>query len=207
MFNPETLHEAKVRDGDAHDDRPEDVDAVISPREMVGYQSEAPLLDCGYDEYPDGEELYRPAMGDTLRSLVENDKVGSAEDVADELNTDVETVRRTADLHGISLPNGSDFDVEVNTPRLHGLLGAEWPDYLVAPDNPVTVTALYLKGLSTEEVAEVLEEITDYSSIPERVIRQTLVDARVLDGTTTDEQQARMDRTHGRGLTVNVGDY
>lgn len=208
MFDPESLHAARERDGAAADDRPEDVDDVMSPREVVGYGTEASLLDCGYDEYPDGEDLYRPSMGDTLRSLVEHDMVESAEDIADELNTDVKTVRRAADRHGIDLPDGSDFDVEVDTARLYGLLGAEWPDELIAPDNPVTVATLYVEyGLSTEEVSAVLEEVTDYPSVPERVVRQTLVDTGVLDGTTTDEQQARMDRTHGRGLTVSVEDH
>lgn len=201
----EDLQEARMeRKGAAAEDRPSEVEEILEPRERLGYQVEKPILDCDYSEYPRGDDILRPEAGRALRTLADHPLVSGVEDIGDELATDVETVRKAADLHGIDLADETDFDVDVNMSRLHALLGAEWPDGLVRPDNPVTVATLYVEyGLSVGEIADILEEVMD-RPVPERMVRQTLTDARLLEGRTTDEQEARLKQGRGRGLTISV---
>jgi hypothetical protein len=208
MFDGDALHAARKRDGAAAEDRPAEVDDVMSPCEKVGFKNELPLLQRDYDNYPTEGELYRPVEGDTLRTLVEHEKVQSVEDVAAELNVEKEAIEKAAELHDIGLTLGSDFDIDVDTPRLHALLGDDYPEELVDPDNPITVTTLYVgKGLGTNEIAEVFAEVTDRGSLPDEHIRQTLVDAGVIEGMGSEEQEHRMRQNRGRGLTVNVGEH
>jgi len=185
MFDGDALREARKRDGSAAQDRPAEVDEVLAPRERVGYKDELPLLDREYSAYPEGDELLRPSQGDTLRTLATHDMVGSVGDMAKELNTTEKRVRKAVDLHGIN-PDGKDFDVEVSTSRLEALVG-DIPEGIVTSSNPITVAILYVdKGLSTDEIAEIMGE-----GVREAVVRQTLVDARVLPGETTEEAERR----------------
>lgn len=194
MFDGSDLQQARARGGNAAQDRPDEVDEILSPKEKVGWKEELPLLNCNYSDYPDTDELLRPAEGSTLESLVEHDKVRSADDIASELNEDIETVEKAAQLHGVDLPNEEPHEEES---RLSELLGSDIPGAMVSPNNPIVVSILYVTyGLSTEEIADLFTE-NGSNSILERTIRQTLIDAAVIRGETTDDREKRRRRQRG----------
>ena len=215
IFDKETLRRARSRDGEAAESRSDEVEAILGPEEKVGFRNELALLDRDYDAYPRGEELLRPAEGDALRQLADHPLVSDAEDIGEELRTDVGVVERAAELHGVDLPDGGNFDVEVNRDRLTALLG-DVPTRFVSPNNPLLVTSLYVdRGLSISEIAEVLDQSTeDTTTVTETGIRQCLVDARVLEGTTSAESKRRrrhtrdeINRPDTSGLTITAEDH
>lgn len=209
------IAEARERDGSAADGRADEVNEIMAPREKPGYGTELPLLGVDYDEYPDDSDLLRPSEGDTLRTLVDHDKVHSVAHIADELDTTEDQVRQAAELHGVSLPEGN-FNIEVATTRLDRLVG-DIPDGMVSPENQILTAYLFVeKGLSTKEIADVLgEEVS--SNVREEQIRQTLIDCHVLDGETTEEREQRWKQNRGeinrpqydsgeRGITIDASD-
>jgi len=211
MLDVHVLNKARERDGDARGDRPVEVDEILEPQECVGYENELPLLDCEYDDYPEGNQLFRPTEGGTLRTLVNHDVVQSVKDMADELNTKEKQIEKAAKLHGIELPDGSSFDVEVSTDRLHALVG-DIPEDMISSENPLLIATLYVeKGLSTEEVASVLSEGTD-SNVRQQEVRQTLIDVGILEGLTSEdlEYQRRQNRgeinkpRYENGITIDA---
>lgn len=211
MIDSNALRRAWSRDGAAADDRPEEVDEIMADRETVGYEEGLPLLSCKYDDYMTGDSLLRPAARDALETLAEHDLVADVEDMAHELHSPTETVKKALELHGIEEPSG--FDVSLDTDRLHALV--DCPDRMKNPDNPLVVATLYVeKGLSVSEVRDVLDEgADDNTAVTERAVKQTLVDARVIDGQTSEQRerqwkQSRGDVTQGsRGRTINSEDY
>lgn len=193
MFEGETIREAIRRDGKAREDRDTEVDDVLAEKERLGWENELPLLNRDYSEYSSGDELFRPSEGETLEALANHELVRSAEDMADELNCDVETIEDAAELHGVDIPEQDTFDVEVTeVDRLTALLG-DVPEEAVDPSNPLVVFALYAEcGLSLAETTDVLDEATEgENTVQEEVVRQTAVDAKVIDGMTTVEQEHR----------------
>lgn len=212
MFDGDTLHEARERDGSAAEDRPAEVGKVLEPKERIGYKNELPLLDRDYEDYPKGDDILRPEAGKALRTLADHPLVSSAEDMSDELNTRLKQVRKAADLHGVELPDG--FNVEVDTSRLDALVG-DIPEDMVSSENPILTAILYVeKGLSTGEVADVLEDATDNHTVHETDVRQTLVDAGILEGLTTEERNYQRKQNRGEvnkprysgGVTIDTTD-
>jgi len=137
--------------------------------------------------------------------------VRSAEDMAAELNTTEEQVRKAADLHGLALPNGEEFDITVETTRLHALVG-DIPEDMVSSENPLLSAILYVnKGLSIEEIADVLAEETG-NTVNEADVRQALIDVGLLDGLTSEEREYQAKQNRGEinrpryenGLTVDL---
>ncbi|WP_225336650.1 hypothetical protein [Halomicrobium urmianum] len=213
MIDGTTLTEARQRDGEAAEDRPEEVDRVVTPKERVGYEHELPLLDREYSEYPGGQELLQPDAEGILRNLKEHPRVTSTEDCADELGTTVEMVEKAAELHGIDLPEGGGFDVSIDRSRIDTLLGDEWPEDMRSSDNQITVSALYLKGLSLFEIATVLEDDGE-RNVREEELKQILIDAGLLEGLSSDEREFQRRQNRGEinqpryegGITIDATD-
>lgn len=213
MFGGEDLRRAWSRSGDAADDRPEEVDDIMSPQETVGFEEGLPLLDMKYQDYPRDDELLRPAAGYALAALAEHELVTSTEDLARELGSREEKVEKALDLHGVDEPEG--FDVAVDTTRLNAFMG-DVPERMKDHDNPLVVATLYVeKGLSVEEIRDVLAEATDDNvTVSERAVKQTLVDARLINGETTAEAKRRRKQNRGEvnhpdtsGMTFMAGDH
>lgn len=217
-FDAESIKEARERNGAAADDRPDDVDDVLAPRETVGFREELHLLERPYDEYVRHQGLLRPVAGDVLRELADHPLVSTPDDVANELGSDVETVEKAADLHGVDLPDEEE-PIAIDISRLDSLVGGGFPEDMADPTNPILIGTLYVsKGLSVTEVAQILSEATDdYGTVDPSEVRQTLVDAHLINGETSAEGERRrennkmeINRPHhgdGGGININTRDF
>lgn len=212
MFDGKDLRKAWARQGDAGD-RSEEVEEVMSAQEEIGYEEGLPLADCEYEDYPSGDELLRPGAKEVISALVDHELIASTEDLSRELDAREEHVTKALGLFGLEEPSG--FEVEVDSSRLDALMG-NIPDRLVAPDNALVVATLYVeKGLSVSEVRDVLDEATnDNTAVTEKTVKQTLVDARVIDGLTSEQREQRWKESRGEvnrasdgGMTINTEDY
>lgn len=203
-MNAEALQEARDRNGAKDPSRDDEIDEILAPKEKVGFQVEEPLLNCSYSSYPRHDELLRPDAHDALQALAEHDLVTDVEDISSELGTDEDTVEKALNLHSIEAPEG--FEIEVNQDRLTAILG-DIPDDMRSANNPIVVSALYLKGLSLSEIADVLQESTDARTVRERDTRQVLIDCGILDGESSSEMEKRLKQGRGRGLTVSTESF
>lgn len=214
MFDGDALRKAWSRDGAAADDRPAEVDELLSPQETTGYEEGLPLLNREFSDYPSNEDLLRPAARQPLATLVAHELITSIEDVTRELGARTETVEKALALHDIEEPSG--FDVDVDSSRLDALMG-QIPDRMKNHDNQLVVAALYIdKGLSIEEIRQVMDEaMAETTTVPESDVRQALVDAKLIEGETSAEAQRRQKQSRGevnrtgssRGMSINSEDY
>ncbi|QCS43013.1 hypothetical protein [Natrinema versiforme] len=212
MIEAKDIIEGRKRDGKAKEGRSDDVEEILSDREIVGFQTELPLLERGYSDYPDEGELLRPSNND-IEKLANHGSIHDKEEIAAELNVDVGVVDKAAELHGIDLPTGGSFDVSVS--RLDQLLGDELPEDMIDPQNPLFLSILYLEhGLSISEMADILAENFSTANIRSSEVRQTLVDTRVLKGKTSAEQEERhkqnrgeVNRTTNGGINISTSQF
>ncbi|KPN29980.1 hypothetical protein SY89_00700 [Halolamina pelagica] len=61
-LHPDTVEEARDRDGSAAEDRPEAISEALEGAEL-GYGDGEPLVGDTYDGYPNREELSNPSQG------------------------------------------------------------------------------------------------------------------------------------------------
>ena len=101
----EDVADARERLPEGSEDRPEDVEDALEPREVVGRNREKPLAG-DYDRYPeDPEDVLTPEYGDVLADVADHPQVETPEDVATELGVSADLVEKAASLHGIPLPH------------------------------------------------------------------------------------------------------
>jgi hypothetical protein len=208
MFDHETLEAVRERLPAPADDRDAEVDEALDEGERVGFKEGEPLADVPYSEYPDPLE---PSAGDVLRAVVEHERVTEPSDVADELHTSVSRVRRGADLHGVELPSGGSFDVEVAT-RTFDVPLHDGPVHLEdltddpADDHRLMHHLVVTAGLGVSEVVTFLERAVNDArapseprySVTEQDVKDTLREMNLLEGPTTAERE-RDARRRGRG--------
>lgn len=175
------LVEARERDGEATDDRPEYVEEALTPDKRVGYRDGLPLVeppegletsdmrlgdDVGalYEHYRRGESLLLPEAGNFLRRLFESEHVESVADAAEELNTERETVEKATNLHGIDVPTEGGAEEDTETIEELELPSSERIPLALLSDPPhrdkLVLAQLLSVGFSMEESAQYLSKET-----------------------------------------------
>ena len=159
--------------GEARDDRPDYVNDLTLKRK-IGWQKGSPVvgdrvglgddLSQGYEHYRRRDELFQPDAGKFLSELFDCELINSVSDVSRELNSEVETVKKAANLHCIELSDGSDDspEQERDNDRFIFPSGESWPTELLADpiesDVRVLSQLLATNGMSVEEVAQYLSD-------------------------------------------------
>lgn len=196
------LLEARERDGEGADDRPEYVEEALTPDKRVGYRDGLPLVeppegletndtrlgdDVGplYEHYRRGDDLLLPEAGGFLRRLFKSEHVESIADVAEELNTERETVEKAANLHGIDVPTEGDADDGTETVEELELPSGERVPLALLSDpthrDKLVLAQLLSVGMSVEEIARYLSKELDDRVTPAEV-REAAQDASLLSG-------------------------
>ncbi|QRV15462.1 hypothetical protein JMJ58_00740 [Haloterrigena salifodinae] len=226
------IAEARERNGQPREERPEEVDEFFEPTEEVGYKQGLSLLDRSYENYPSRQELLQPGNGDTLDTLSEHELVTSISDVASELNIRDEVIEKAANLHGVDL---STFEITVDTSNedtitvpLEGDVAIEHLREPLYEDSRLLYHLYVQCGMGVEEIAQTLSDSLDSvnTSVLERDIQQGLIDVGLLEGNRTDDGRGTVEEEDLRlggtsiemkepesdirergGLTVNASDY
>ncbi|QGN06711.1 hypothetical protein Hrd1104_05005 [Halorhabdus sp. CBA1104] len=179
----------KIEDctGEARDDRPDYVDDLTLER-TIRWKVGSPVIgdpiklsenvNDGYKHYRRGDQLFQPDSSKFLSRLFESDLINSVSDVSRELNSEVETVKKVANLHGIDLPDSESQSSDpqeggTNSLTLPG--GETWPLKLlqepVYADVRVLSQLLATNGMSLGEVAQLLSDRLD-RNVTESDVRQ-----------------------------------
>ncbi|WP_324663102.1 hypothetical protein [Haloarcula sediminis] len=163
-------------DGSGLEDRPSYVSDAIAIKRKVGWRSGLPLVPAGgsddqdlqlgddvserYEHYPRGNDLLLPEHGSFLRSLAAAGETRGISDMAAELNTDQETVRKAVDLHQIELPSESQDGEEAEGGDI------ELPSGETVPfewDHALVLASLLSDGLSYAEAGRYLDnQVSDH---------------------------------------------
>ncbi|WP_193309338.1 hypothetical protein [Halorubrum halophilum] len=211
----ETVEQCRGRGGDSAEDRDDSIDTVLVS-DTIGYNEGEPLVEgvTTHQEYPSRSELADPRTADFLRRLFSHDLIGSIEDATRELTgvRDESTFRdwvsdleASAELHGIDTDSlFEDSREEPDTKEVVSeVLGYEVGEGMLDSNNPLLLSALYVEGLSVDEIAEVLE-------VGQTDVRDRLKSVGLLRGKTTSEQTEAFRENKGRtsyssSSTVDLG--
>lgn len=201
-IDTETVEEARQRGGNAAEDRPSRIDNTLVS-DTIGYNEGEPLVEgvTNYQEYPLRSELADPSTADFLRRLFGHELIGSIEDATRELTgvRDESTFRdwvsdleAAATLHSIDNAAFEDSREEPATEEVvSNILDYEVGEGMLDSNNTLLLSALYVEGLSVDEIAEVLE-------IRETGVRDSLKEVGLLNGRTTEEQTQAYRKNGGR---------
>jgi len=190
MFKQEYIENARERDGDARNARPEAVDEALETDPRVGHGDGASLVEGGEDpsdhsHYPAGGALFKPSAYDTLEALAEHARVGDVTDLAAELHEPEDRVAKALDVHGLAVTpaerSEDDREGVIHVPQ-HGDVDT---DHLREPvwTDARLLYALYIQGgMSTAEIKDHLETEMNRGrdgelprwSVREREIREEL---------------------------------
>jgi len=210
MFKKEYIENARARDGDARNARPAKADDVLEAEPRLGYNNGASLLEGGdgptdHSHYPSGEGLFRPEAGDALEALAHHPRVGSAEDLADELGDAEDRVAKALDVHGIQVTPAEetedDLEGAIRVPN-HGEVDT---DHLRSPVHADArlMYELYVElGFSVTEIRQFLEAEMNAGrpsdlprwSVTEREIREELAVCGFLEAEDSTESDAEPPR-------------
>lgn len=200
-IDTETVEEARQRGGAALEDRDDSIDTVLVS-DTIGYGDGSPLVEGvdSYEKYPSRSELADPRTANLLRRLFSHDLIGSIEDATRELTgvRDESTFRdwrsdleASATLHGID--NAALFEDSREEPDtkevVSEILGYDVEGSML--DSVLLISSLYIRGLSVEEIGEVLE-------LGETDVRDRLKSVGLLNGRTTEEQTQAYRQNGGR---------
>lgn len=212
--------EARARNGAAAEERPSYVSDALSPDIRLGFRQGRPIVEPpsgrddsltlgdsdNYSHYIRRDELLKPQAGAFLSELFNSDLIESVEAAAEELQTDEETVRKAANLHGIDIPeppaDGAGDSKQLKELQLPSgesipiavLENPPWKDKLVLTQ------LLATDGLSTAEAARYLSRELD-SNPTEADIRRAAENCQLLSDDSADRLADRFDgdieeRTH-----------
>lgn len=209
MMDHDDIEAARNRLPEPADDREDEVDRALRERERVGFQNGRPLASVPYGKYPD--DILKPSAGDVFREVCEHERVTEPKDVAQELHTSTERVRKGAKLHGAELPSGASFDVDVGDPFIDVPLWDN-PVHLEDLANPphedhrLIYHLVVTCGMGVSEVVTFLERAVNDArgedepryTVSEQDVTDTLRRMNLLDGPTSDEREARR-RARGPG--------
>jgi hypothetical protein len=195
-ITPEDVAECRARDGAAADDRPEYVAEWASESPEVGFCDGLPLWG-DYEQYPHGDDLYRPDARAALKGVAEHGLAENPEDVAAELGTDLQHVERAADLHGVTLPEGGDGGDDESADTLTLPCGEEW-DLAHLADPPESDSRILSALLARDRLslAEAAEYLTD--ELGKGVRAADLRDHALAAGLLEGERQSRGGNTGER---------
>lgn len=183
------------RDGEAADDRPEEVDEWFAPEEEVGYRRGLPLASVDYDDYPAKDELFDMSSRDTVKEVANHDLTNGAIDVAAELDTSEEYAVRAMSVHDCEGERGTyngtptiEKEVDgIELPSPHDAEGivvrADQYDGSHPWESARSLDWLYLVcRLSTEEIETVLDT-PDYVDVRRQLAKFALIDEEYNEGT------------------------
>jgi len=233
-MDTEAIREAKTNDRDGGpSDRPEAVDEFLAPEEAVGFEDGLPLLDKEYSDYSDS--VLAPEAHADVWGVARHNKVASVEDVAAELDTTVDKVRKALTIHDIEEPEGGgSFDVPmveqegvIEVP-LHGAVDTAHLRTPIHTDARL-LEHLYVRcGLGVTEIRTVLEDgmnagrSSDKSRYRVTVdeVRSALKDVSLIEGDEADggrleDNDLRLggathdfsETSNDTGLVVNANDF
>ncbi|AAV46721.1 unknown [Haloarcula marismortui ATCC 43049] len=113
MLDNEQLKEARERDGERADERPDEADVGLErDYPAVGFSNGDPLLNRDYSEYPRSDDILSPDASGVLETLVEHRLIGSVRDISDELRADVTVVSKALELHDVDRPESVEDDAQ-----------------------------------------------------------------------------------------------
>jgi len=234
-MDTEAIREAKAndRDGGPSNDRPEAVDEFLAPEEAVGFEDGLPLLDKEYSDYCDS--VLAPEAHADVWAVARHSMVTSIEDMAEELDTSKDKVRKALTIHNIEEPEGGgSFDVPaveqegyVEVP-LHGAVETAHLRTPIHTDARL-LEHLYVRcGLGVAEIRTVLEDGMNMGReseksryrVTEDEIRIALKDVSLIEGDEADggrleDNDLRLggathdfsDTAGDSGLVVNANDF
>jgi len=214
-LDTETIEAAQQRDGQAADDRGDEVDELLNTN-TLGYRDGDNLVGDSYEIYPDNKaDLTNPnGMKEFLESLFSHNLVTSYDEAITELTAG------TADIHRRnwkeSLKNATRI-FDINAEELFQETNDDDNDedtltalleYEVADDvaDDLLIAELYVEAaLSASEIADVLET-------KEKHVMDRLKHVNLVNGKTTQEQKESFSANKGRlttpsdsnGLTVDT---
>ena len=214
-LDTETIEAAKQRDGQAADDRGDEVDELLNTN-TLGYRDGDSLVGDSYEDYPDNKaDLTNPnGMKEFLESLFSHNLVTSYDEAITELTggtadihrrnwkESLKSATRIFDINAEELfqeTNDDDNDEDTLTALL---------EYEVADDvaDDLLIAELYVEAaLSASEIADVLET-------KEKHVMDRLKHVNLVNGKTTQEQKESFSANKGRlttpsdsnGLTVDT---
>ena len=203
MLNETTVEGAQQRGGGRKVGRESHIDEILNS-DCLGYQSGDPLVGEDYSSYPDFNELSQPQSYGFIRELLSHKLVKSFTDARKELtNADAggipeefETgLEKATELFGIDTQAlFEQGETPSKDSKLSQILDYEPAEELKDCENPLLVSELYLKGLSVEEIAELLEG--DGAQV-----RDSLKAVDLLEGDTQEEQTTAFEERNGRLTT------
>lgn len=179
-ISSDNLEAAKGRDGAPAEDRPQYVDESLHYRKRVGWHDGLPVVEPSgdyetpklgepvaplYDHYKRGESLLLPEAGSFLSRLFDAEEIQRVEDAADELQADVETVRKAAELHGLEPPTeSSDNEGDSGRKKLRLPSGETVPLTLLNDpphEDKLVLAQLLSEGMGVGEIANYLSREGD----------------------------------------------
>jgi len=214
-LDTETIEASQQRDGQAADDRGDEVDELLNTN-TLGYRDGDNLVGDSYEIYPDNKaDLTNPnGMKEFLESLFSHNLVTSYDEAVVELTAgtadihrrnwkeSLKSATRIFDINAEELfqeTNDDDNDEDTLTALL---------EYEVADDvaDDLLIAELYVEAaLSASEIADVLET-------KEKHVMDRLKHVNLVNGKTTQEQKESFSANKGRlttpsdsnGLTVDT---
>jgi hypothetical protein len=207
ILDETTVEEAHQRGGGRKVGRESHIDEILNT-ECLGYENGDVLVGEDYSGYPDYTELSQPQWMSFLRSLFSHSLITDISDARKELTSVTagtmvseweDNLEQAAELFNIDTQAlFEQGETPSKDSKLSQILDYEPAEELKDCENPLLVSELYLKGLSVEEIAELLEG--DGAQV-----RDSLKAVDLLEGDTQEEQTTAFEERNGR-LTTHRND-